>query len=108
MTYKDKGCCESRPLCTEWSSEKRVMTVSVWCSVFQCVGSMLQGVAVRCNVLQSFDKRVMTVLLHPRNPPHRHTQSSQYLTVQIQSEILISVEFVPRNLSLGIWWISGV
>jgi len=33
---------------------------------------------------------------------------SRYLAVQIQIEILVEFELVPRNLSFWIWWISGV
>ena len=36
-------------------------------------------------------------MLHPLDPPNRETQISRYLVVQIQIEILISCEFVPRN-----------
>jgi len=42
-------------------------------------------------------------MLPPRNPPHREFQIPWYLAVQIQIEILVSFEFVPRHLSFSIW-----
>ena len=47
-------------------------------------------------------------MLQPRNPPNRATQIPRYLKVQIQIENLVEFEFVPRNLGIAIWWISGV
>jgi len=44
----------------------------------------------------------------PRNPSDRETQIPQYLAAQIHIEILVGFEFVPRNSSFSIWWISGV
>jgi len=51
---------------------------------------------------------------HTQNPTNRATQIPLYLAVQIQIEILVEFEFVPRNLGIpkfhqiAIWWISGV
>jgi len=45
---------------------------------------------------------------YPQNPPNLRTLISQYLAVQIRIEILVYFEFVPRNLSFWIWWISGL
>jgi len=39
-------------------------------------------------------------MLHPRNPPNPATQIPRYLAVQIQTEILVEFEFVPRNFSI--------
>jgi len=36
-------------------------------------------------------------MLHSQNPPNRETQISRHLAVQIQTEILVIFEFVPRN-----------
>ena len=47
-------------------------------------------------------------LLHPHNPPNQEPQISRCLMVQIQIEILVWCEFVPRNLSFWIWWVSEV
>jgi len=53
-------------------------------------------------------------MLHPQNPTDWATQIPLYLAVQIQIEILVKFEFVPRNLGIpkfqqiAIWWISGV
>ena len=47
-------------------------------------------------------------LHHPQNPPNPETQISRYLTVQIQVQILVWIEFVPRNMSFWIWWILGL
>ena len=45
---------------------------------------------------------------HPRNPPNREIQFPWYLAVQIQIEILVWIEFVPRDLGVSILWILGV
>jgi len=45
--------------------------------------------------------------VHPRHPPNREIQISQYLAVKIQIENLVEFEFVPRTLSFWIWWNSG-
>jgi len=47
-------------------------------------------------------------MLQPRNPPNRATHIPRYLAIQIQIEISVEFEFVPRNLGIAIWWISGV
>ena len=39
---------------------------------------------------------------------NQETQIPRYLAVQIQIEIVVHFEFVPRNLSISIWWISRV
>jgi len=43
---------------------------------------------------------VSTEIATPQNLPNLETQISWYLAVQIQIEILVEFEFVPRNLSL--------
>ena len=44
----------------------------------------------------------------PEIHQNRETRIPQYLAVQIQIWILAEFEFVQRNLSFSIWWISGV
>jgi len=43
-----------------------------------------------------------------QNPPNREMQIPLYIVVQIQIEILVSFEFIQRNLSFSICWISWV
>jgi len=47
-------------------------------------------------------------MLHPWNPPSRVSRILWYLVIQIHIEHLILFEFVQRNLSFVIWWISRV
>ena len=47
-------------------------------------------------------------MLHTQHPPNREPQIPQYFVVQIQMETLVKFEFVLRNFSFSIWWISGV
>jgi len=46
--------------------------------------------------------------LLPQNLPIREILIPRYLTVQNQIGILVLFEFVPRNLSFSIGWMSGV
>jgi len=55
-----------------------------------------------------FTRQFPLKLQHSQNPPNRETQISRYLAVQIQIEISISFEIVPRFLSFCIWWILEV
>ena len=45
-------------------------------------------------------------MLQPRNLPNHKTQIPRHLAVQIQIECMVWLEFVPKSLSLAIWWIS--
>jgi len=50
---------------------------------------------------------------HPRNPPNRkktQIRIARYFAIQnqIDSDISVRFEFVPRNLGFLIWWVSGV
>jgi len=58
------------------------------------------------NIVSQFSLK----MLHPRSPHNRETHLSRYLAVQIEIEIeiLVEHEFVPRNLSIWIWWLWGV
>ena len=48
-----------------------------------------------------------TQIAESSNPPNRETQLPWYLVVQIQIEILVWFESVPRNWSVWIWQIRG-
>jgi len=46
--------------------------------------------------------------IHPQNPLIPTTRFLRYLSVQIQIWDFGLIEFVPRDSSFSIWWISGV
>jgi len=75
-----------------WESSKK----------FSKIGSLLH--LSKVGYLWQFPQK----MLHPRFPTNRETQISRYLAVQIQIEILVWFESVPRNLSCWIWLIWRV
>jgi len=64
--------------------------------------------STHCNT-RALLSRSMTVSTENATPPkstESRTQIFQYLAVQIRMVILVKFEFVPKNLSFSIWWIS--
>ena len=91
----------------ECKAEARMCTWHFWkCN--DCKAEYLHHHINQITQLEQFP--LSCYIRHPRNPPNRKTQIARYLAIQNQIDMDISVqfEFVPRNLSFLIWWISDV
>ena len=90
MTCHDSGMC-------------RVILLNEACHI--CFWGMKRVIRT-CFIYECVKWQFLLKKLHLRNQPNRKTQIPQYLAVQIQIEMLVSFEFIPRNFSFSIWWIS--